>query len=103
MRWASFLVVVLVLLSFGGCWINQQLTALHYTGTSGARIFNEICTPEGSEVYDCKEVVKSKWSVLPPQEPDERTGIQKGHSRVAVGLGVFQRAVRVVSYRGALP
>jgi protein-disulfide isomerase/uncharacterized membrane protein len=89
MRWASFLVVVLVLLSFGGCWINQQLTALHYTGTSGARIFNEICTPEGSEVYDCKEVVKSKWSVLPPQEPDERTGIQKGIPVSLLGWAYF--------------
>ena len=69
MKFSSFVVLAMVLLAFGGCLINQRLTAMHVDDTPVTGMFAEICAPEGSPTFDCKAVIKTKWAVLPPNEP----------------------------------
>jgi predicted DsbA family dithiol-disulfide isomerase/uncharacterized membrane protein len=64
----------MVVLSLVGWWISHHLTALHVQDTPPPGAFAEMCAPGDGSTYDCKVVVKTKWAVLPPFEPDPVTG-----------------------------
>ncbi len=74
----NLLVVLIVLLGIGACIINMHLTSMHYSGTITPKWIADGCTPEDNPTYNCEEVVKTKWAVFPPQDPDPETGLQAG-------------------------
>ncbi len=88
MRYWILLIPMLVL-SAAGAWINWQLTHLHYQDTAGTGVFAEVCTPEAQEVFDCKAVTRTKWAMLPPNEPDPVTGEQLGLPIAVAGWFYF--------------
>lgn len=89
MKFSAFVVIAMVLLSFGGCLINQNLSAMHVDETAAKGLFADVCAPEGSDVFDCKVVMKSKWAVWPPNEPDPVTGKQMGIPIALLGWAYF--------------
>jgi len=74
MRYSSWIVAAMVLLSVAGWWISHHLTALHFQDAPASGFFADVCAPDGAAAYDCKVVVKSKWAVWPPVEPDPVSG-----------------------------
>jgi protein-disulfide isomerase/uncharacterized membrane protein len=89
MKFSSFIVAAMVLLAFGGCLINQNLTHLHVAKAPSVGIFADVCAPEGNPDFDCKKVMKSKWAMMPPNEPDPETGAQYGIPVALMGWWYF--------------
>ena len=89
MKFSSFVITAMVLLSFGGCLINQKLTRMHIDDTPLTGVFADVCTPDGNPEFDCKKVIKTKWAVLPPNEPDPTSGKQVGVPVALLGWWYF--------------
>lgn len=89
MRFSSFVAAAMVLLSLGGCYINYRLTELHVTKNSAAGLFMDLCSPEQYPALDCKAVIKTKWAMWPPNEPDPVTGQQMGVPVSLLGWAYF--------------
>ncbi|HRX83724.1 MAG TPA: vitamin K epoxide reductase family protein [Phycisphaerae bacterium] len=89
MRFSSIVVACMVVLALAAGVIDMKLTRLHIDETPAEGIFADLCSPEGNSGFDCKVVVKTKWSVLPPSEPDPVTHRQEGLPVALVGWWYF--------------
>ena len=78
---SAIFVVLLLVLSFSGCYINQELTVMHTNTSSKAEVSGwlaGVCKSETNEALDCGAVIQSKWGTFPFRDPDPVTG---KHSR----------------------
>lgn len=89
MRLSSVLVGFMVLLALAGGLINMQLARMHVREAPTEGMFADVCAPQAMAGFDCKKVVKSKWSVLPPNEADPVTGEQAGVPVAMLGWWYF--------------
>ncbi len=84
---SAILVIMLLILSFSGCYINQELTGMHLSDSSKSEVsgwLSSVCHSEGDEAFDCGAVIQSKWGSFPFKEPDPKTGQRSGVIPVAV-------------------
>ncbi|NOX59120.1 MAG: thioredoxin domain-containing protein [Planctomycetes bacterium] len=74
---SAIFVILLLILSFGGCIINQNLTTLHSLNASKGTVpewFSGACKSDADETFDCTAVVQSKWGTFPFRDRDTNTG-----------------------------
>lgn len=62
MKYASFVTTCLIVLSFGGCVINWQLTQKHAGAGEGPGWFEAVCSPVANPAYNCDAVLQTKWA-----------------------------------------
>lgn len=90
---SAIFVVLLLVLSFSGCYINQELTGMHTATSSKAEVSGwlaGVCKSETNEALDCGAVIQSKWGSFPFREPDPATGKRGGGVPVAlIGWAYF--------------
>ncbi|GJM26057.1 MAG: hypothetical protein DHS20C16_24720 [Phycisphaerae bacterium] len=90
---SAIFVILLLLLSFSGCYINQGLTQMHMTDSSKAEVagwLSSVCKSESNEALDCGAVIQSKWGSFPFKDPDPKTGKRNGVIPVAlIGWAYF--------------
>ena len=94
MRVSGVVLALMVLLSFGGCVINMNLTRKHTSQAAGPEWFATGCTPESKPAYDCDAVMETKWAVVSFKtfsfvEPDVSTGSQPGVPVALLGWFYF--------------
>ena len=94
MKVSGVVLALMVLLSFGGCVINMNLTRKHTSKAVGPEWFATGCTPESKPAYDCDAVIQTKWAVFSLKtfsfvEPDESTGAQPGVPVALMGWFYF--------------
>ncbi len=84
---SAIFVILLLFLSFSGCYINQELAEMHLAESSKSEVsgwLSSVCKSDGDETFDCGAVIQSKWGSFPFKDPDPATGRRSGVIPVAV-------------------
>ncbi len=99
--------VLMLLLSYSGCYINQELTTLHMSDASKAEMpqwMSSYCKSETNEAINCNAVVQTKWGSFPFRDPDPVTGRRAGVIPVAlIGMAYFATVFLWMLLIGCVP
>jgi protein-disulfide isomerase/uncharacterized membrane protein len=89
---SAIFVILLLILSYSGCYINQELTQMHTATSSKAEVpgwLSSVCKSETNETLDCGAVIQSKWGTFPFRDPDPTTGKHGGIPVALIGWAYF--------------
>lgn len=61
--------IAAAVMSLAAAWISFELLAKHVTGKEGPALFAALCTDQPNSRMNCDAVLRSPYSVFPPQKP----------------------------------